>query len=137
MLDFNLYAIVRLPKWVFAPYTTIETNLLFFKKVWTTKKVWYYGLEYPEGKKSYSKTSPIKYEEFDEAKELMKDFKITEKSWIVDIEDIKNNNYNLDIKNPNKVNEFENMSVDELVENIINDENEIIEIMKEIKKELN
>ncbi len=135
--DFNLYAIVRLPKWVFAPYTTIETNLLFFKKVGTTKKVWYYWLEYPEGKKSYSKTSPIKYEEFDEVKELMKDFKITEKSWIVDIEDIKNNNYNLDIKNPNKVNDFENMSVDELVENIINDETEIIEIMNEIKKELN
>src|SRR5699024_1350897 len=30
--EFNLHTIVRLPKGVFAPYTSIATNVLFFEK---------------------------------------------------------------------------------------------------------
>lgn len=45
----NLHTIIRLPKDVFAPYTNINTNLLFFTKGTPTKGVWYYRLEMPNG----------------------------------------------------------------------------------------
>ncbi len=38
----NLHTIVRLPNGVFAPYTGIKTNLLFFTKGEPTKEIWYY-----------------------------------------------------------------------------------------------
>lgn len=71
--DCKLHTIVRLPKGVFAPYTTIKTNLLFFTKGTTvddgtehfhTDTIWYYEHPYPTGYKSYSKTKPIRFEEF-------------------------------------------------------------------------
>mgnify|MGYP002508100059 CR=1 FL=1 len=59
LADCNLHTIVRLPKDVFAPYTNINTNLLFFKKGMPTKGVWFYRLEMPEGYKHFSKTRPM------------------------------------------------------------------------------
>ncbi len=59
----NLHTIVRLPSGVFAPYTTIKTNVLFFTKGEPTKKIWYYKHPYPDGYKSYSKTKPMRIEE--------------------------------------------------------------------------
>ena len=61
----NLHTIVRLPKGVFSPYTDINTNLLFFAKGERTRNVWYYEHHYPPGYKSYSKTKPIRIEEFE------------------------------------------------------------------------
>ena len=98
----NLHTIVRLPKGVFAPYTSIKTNLLFFDKGSTTKDVWYYEHPYPEGYKSYSKTKPIRIEEFKAEQAWWNDRKESEFAWKVPIKQIKENNYNLDIKNPNK-----------------------------------
>ncbi|TMS95111.1 restriction endonuclease subunit M [Pseudoalteromonas sp. S201] len=69
----NLHTIIRLPKGVFAPYTTIKTNLLFFTKGarvddgsehFHTDTIWFYEHPYPAGYKSYSKTKPIRLEEF-------------------------------------------------------------------------
>ena len=40
--NFNLHTIVRLPNGVFAPYTCIPTNLLFFDRSGPTKEIWYY-----------------------------------------------------------------------------------------------
>lgn len=71
--DCKLHTIIRLPKGVFAPYTTIKTNLLFFTKGVTvndgtehfhTDTIWFYEHPYPAGYKSYSKTKPIRLEEF-------------------------------------------------------------------------
>lgn len=60
----NLHTIVRLPKGVFAPYTDIQSNILFFDRSDSTKEIWYYEILPPEGKKKYSKTAPMQYEEF-------------------------------------------------------------------------
>ena len=60
----NLHTIIRLPNSVFQPYATVATNLLFFVKGTPTKEVWYYEHRLPEGQKSYSKTKPIRLEEF-------------------------------------------------------------------------
>src|SRR5262245_14722538 len=62
--EFNLHTIVRLPNGVFAPYTGIPTNILFFDRSGPTKDVWYYEQPLPEGKKNYTKTAPIQFDEF-------------------------------------------------------------------------
>jgi type I restriction enzyme M protein len=64
----NLHTIIRLPNGVFAPYTGIKTNLLFFTKGRPTETIWFYEHPYPEGYKSYSKTKPIQLKEFDAEK---------------------------------------------------------------------
>ena len=97
----NLHTIVRLPNGVFSPYTGIKTNLLFFTKGEPTKEVWYYEHTYPEGYKSYSKTKPMRIEEFEPEKAWWEKREENEFAWKVSIEDIKRNGYNLDIKNPN------------------------------------
>lgn len=60
----NLHTIIRLPNGVFNPYTGIKTNLLFFTKGQPTDTVWYYEHPYPEGYKNYSKTRPMRVDEF-------------------------------------------------------------------------
>ncbi len=65
--DFNLHTIIRLPGSVFAPYTSIATNILFFDKEkaegapenYCTKETWFYRLSMPEGYKHFSKTKPM------------------------------------------------------------------------------
>ena len=97
----NLHTIIRLPKSVFAPYTTIATNVLFLTKGEPTKDIWYYEHQLPEGVKAYNKTKPMRLSEFDEEKKWWNKRKETEKAWKVSAKDIAANNYNLDIKNPN------------------------------------
>jgi type I restriction enzyme M protein len=96
----NLHTIVRLPNGVFAPYTSIRTNLLFFTKGEPTKEIWYYEHPYPEGQKSYSKTKPIRIEEFEREKSWWNNREENEYAWKVSIEEVKARGYNLDIKNP-------------------------------------
>ena len=97
----NLHTIVRMPKGVFNPYTSINTNLLFFTKGQPTKEVWYFEHPYPEGYVSYSKTRPLTIKEFDREKAWWNNREESELSWCVPVEKIIANNYNLDIKNPN------------------------------------
>ena len=108
----NLHTIVRLPNGVFAPYTGIKTNILFFTKKPeseqpATKHIWFYEHPYPEGISSYNKTKPMRFEEFEaeidwwgNEEDGFKSRKETEQAWQVSIEDIAARNYNLDIKNP-------------------------------------
>ena len=99
----NLHTIVRLPNGVFNPYTGIKTNLLFFEKGSPTKEIWYYEHQYPEGYKSYSKTKPMRIEEFEVEKVWWGKRKEGDFAWKVSIDTIKANNYNLDVKNPRNV----------------------------------
>ena len=106
----NLHTIVRLPNGVFNPYTGIKTNILFFTKGTPTQNVWYYEHPYPEGAKSYNKTNPMRFEEFepenawwgDESNGFKERVEHTY-AWKVPVEQIVSNNYNLDIRNPHKV----------------------------------
>ena len=62
--EFNLHTIVRMPGSVFAPYTSITTNILFFDNTHPTKETWFYRLDMPKGYKHFSKTKPMKLEHF-------------------------------------------------------------------------
>ncbi|MBR1697593.1 MAG: N-6 DNA methylase, partial [Anaerovibrio sp.] len=67
--EFNLHTIIRMPGSVFAPFTSITTNILFFDNTQPTKDVWFYRMDMPEGYKHFSKTKPMKLEHFDKVKE--------------------------------------------------------------------
>ncbi|HLP92298.1 MAG TPA: class I SAM-dependent DNA methyltransferase [Nostocaceae cyanobacterium] len=112
--DCNLHTIVRLPNGVFSPYTSIKTNLLFFIKGEPTENIWYYEHPYPPGYKSYSKTKPIRFEEFAPEQEWWDNRIENEFAWQVSIEDLRANNYNLDIKNPHQV-DVEHADLDEML----------------------
>ena len=62
--EFNLHTIVRMPHSVFAPYTSITTNILFFENTHPTKETWVYRMDMPEGYKNFSKTKPIDISHF-------------------------------------------------------------------------
>jgi type I restriction enzyme M protein len=106
--EFNLHTIVRLPKGVFSPYTSINTNILFFEKGAPTKDVWFFAHPYPEGYKSYSRSKPLTIAEFDREKKwwggaTRKGRKVNEYAWKVSAAEIAARNYNLDCKNPHEV----------------------------------
>ena len=107
LADCNLHTIVRLPNSVFAPYTSIKTNLLFFTKGSPTQDIWFYEHTLPTGIKAYNKTKPLMVEEFESiaawwgnTAEPICNRVETPQAWKVSIEDIKARNYNLDCKNP-------------------------------------
>ena len=103
LTECELHTIVRLPNGVFAPYTGIKTNVLFFEKGRPTTEVWYYEHPYPEGYKSYSKTKPMRIEEFAPEKAWWDNRVENEFAWQVGIDEIRERNFNLDIANPNSV----------------------------------
>jgi type I restriction enzyme M protein len=103
LTECNLHTVVRLPNGVFAPYTGIKTNLLFFTKGTPTSEVWYYEHPYPPGAKSYSKTKPIRIEEFAPEKAWWNNRVENEYAWRVPVEQIVASGYNLDIKNPHQI----------------------------------
>jgi len=137
--EFNLHTIVRLPNGVFNPYTSIRTNLLFFEKGKPTKEIWYFEHQLPEGYKSYGKTKPMRIEEFELEKKWWNDrdnegFKPY--CWKVSIGDIKKRDYNLDINNPNNVDETEHMSSKDIIELLEKSMKDNIESIEKIKRQL-
>lgn len=64
LTQFNLHTVIRMPGSVFAPYTSITTNILFFDNTHPTEETWFYRLDMPEGYKHFSKTKPMKLEHF-------------------------------------------------------------------------
>lgn len=117
----NLHTIVRLPGSVFAPYTGIKTNVLFFTKGTPTKDVWFYEHRLPNGVKAYNKTRPMQFEEFQAERDWWGDeadgFRArreTEQAWKISAEDVERRGYNLDLKNPHTP-ERESHDPDELL----------------------
>ena len=86
--EFRLHTIVRLPQGVFAPYTDIPANLLFFERGGPTDTIWYYELPLPSsngvGRKKYRKTAPLQFEEFAAALAWWNDRQAGPQAWAVD-----------------------------------------------------
>ena len=100
--EFNLHTIIRMPHSVFAPYTSITTNILFFDKTKPTNEVWFYRLDMPEGYKNFSKTKPMKVEHFNEVIDWWDDRKEIniegfDKSKKYSVDEIANRNYDIDL----------------------------------------
>lgn len=152
--EFNLHTVVRLGEGIFAPYTDIPCNILFFEAKETNHGnhenhenhgsdiIWYYELLPPTERKKYSKTRPIQNEEFTEIKKWWNNRKEDDNAWKVKLKDVlltnegKLLNVNLDLKNPNRKSEFEYREPAELVSSIMEKEKRIMGLMKEIESEI-
>ena len=100
--EFDLHTVIRMPHSVFAPYTSITTNILFFDRTGSTKETWFYRLDMPDGYKNFSKTKPMKLEHFAPAMEWWNDRKeITvdgfDKAKKYTAEELVERNYNIDL----------------------------------------
>ena len=100
--EFNLHTVVRMPHSVFAPYTSITTNILFFDKTHPTEETWFYRLDMPEGYKNFSKTKPMRLEHFQPALDWWNDRTEIEedgfpKAKKYTVEEIVANGYNIDL----------------------------------------
>lgn len=102
--EFDLHTIIRLPGSVFAPYTSISTNILFFDRTHPTEKVWFYRLDMPEGYKHFSKTKPMLRSHFapvdewwDKRREIADEDTDSFKSKCYTAAEIAANHYNLDL----------------------------------------
>ena len=132
----NLHTIVRLPNGVFSPYTNIKTNILFIEKGTPTKDVWYFEHPYPEGTKSYNKTKPINIDEFDLEKEWWNKREENENAWLVPIEDLISQGFNLDQSNPNKKDYSDTRTKEEVIAALEGSVNKVSELLQEIKLKL-
>ncbi|SQE29818.1 Probable type I restriction enzyme BthVORF4518P M protein [Mannheimia haemolytica] len=100
--EFNLHTIIRLPHSVFAPYTSITTNILFFDKTEPTRETWVYRLDMPQGYKNFSKTKPMKLEHFNEVVEWWGNRQVIEvegfdKAKSFTLKEMSDRQYNLDL----------------------------------------
>lgn len=133
----NLHTIVKLPAGVFAPYTSITTNILFFDKTEATKEIWYYDVPLPEGYRSFSKTKPFKSVHLDGVrkwwsnrdKEDLNSYKVT-------IDEVRSKEYNLDFKNPNKLVEEKEYTLDELLTTMDVKSKNIVSLVDKIREAL-
>jgi len=132
--EFNLHTIVRLPNGVFAPYASIQTNLLFFDRSGPTKEVWYYEQPLPEGRKNYTKTAPIQFEEFTDCLTWWKKREENERAWRVPTAELLAHGCNLDRKNPNAKEDTKRLPPAQIAVGISNKEQRIMEIMGTITK---
>ncbi|HUX75789.1 MAG TPA: class I SAM-dependent DNA methyltransferase [Anaerolineae bacterium] len=141
--NFRLHTVVRLPNGVFAPYTSIPTNLLFFDGSGSTEEIWYYEQPLPEGRKNYTKTRPLRYEEFQPLLEWWDEREENERAWKVAVAEVLKYDAegnllsaNLDLKNPHGGEDFEHVPPEELVAGIVEKEREILALMEEIQESL-
>ncbi|MCD7725435.1 MAG: type I restriction-modification system subunit M [Clostridiales bacterium] len=100
--EFNVHTIIRMPHSVFAPYTSITTNILFFEHTGPTKETWFYRLDMPDGYKNFSKTKPMKLEHFAPAMKWWNDRReITvdgfDKSKKYTVEELAERTFNIDL----------------------------------------
>jgi type I restriction enzyme M protein len=131
--DFNLHTIVRLPNGVFAPYTGIPTNLLFFDRSGPTKNVWYYEQPLPEGRKNYTKTAPIQFEDFAPLVKWWHKRKAGDNAWKVPAAELLAANCNLDRKNPSANDDIAHLPPEQLAAGILEKERRIVEIVAKIQ----
>ncbi|WP_030172982.1 HsdM family class I SAM-dependent methyltransferase [Spirillospora albida] len=137
----NLHTVVRLPQGIFAPYTQIPANLLFFEKTGPTKETWFYQIDPPEGYKGYAKTRPMRYEEFAECADWWggkdrADRAETDNAWRVPIADIVSAEYNLDVPRPNTDDDLSHRPPAELLKEMIATEREILELLVSLQGDM-
>jgi type I restriction enzyme M protein len=130
--EFNLHTIVRLPNGVFSPYTPIPTNILFFDRAGPTKNVWYYEHPLPAGRKTYTKTAPLQFEEFQPCLTWWLNREENERAWMIPATDLLSAGCNLDQKNPRSGEDITHLPPEQLAESIRQKEQHILEIMTSI-----
>jgi type I restriction enzyme M protein len=143
LTQFNLHTIIRLPEGVFSPYTDIATNLIFFDTTCSTEDIWYWKQCAPAGKRKYSKTNPIQYEEFAECLVWWDNRKEGPHAWKAYAADLIKRGegdsilpVNLDLKNPHATEAVDHRLPAEIIASAISKERQVLAILDEIKSVL-
>jgi type I restriction enzyme M protein len=131
--EFCLHTIVRLPNGVFSPYTNIPTNVLFFDRSGPTQEVWYYEHPLPEGRKNYTKTQPLQFEEFGDCLAWWKHREENDRAWKVPAAELLANACNFYRKNPRAKKDITHLPPDQLAADILKKEQQIGEIVRRIQ----
>lgn len=127
----NLFTVVSLPQGTFTGVGTgVKTNLIFFERGKPTKETWYYELS---GK--FTRTQPVKDTDLEDCAKKFQKRQISDSSWIMKAEDLKN--LDLSAKNPNGKGDIEHKSPKELLKSIEENESKIQKIVREIKSSIN
>lgn len=141
--DFNLHTVMRLPEGVFSPYTGIATNILFFDSAKTTDDVWFYEQPKPEGRKNYTKTAPLTFDELKPALDWWNVRETNAQAWLVKGQSLIETDdtgrvigCNLDQKNPTVSAVIDHRTPLEIIDSIEASEHRILAIVSEIKHTL-
>jgi len=129
----NLHTILDLPSGVFQG-AGVKTVVLFFDKGTPTRKIWYYQLD---PGRNLGKTNPLNDSDLAEFLEFQKTKPDSENSWTLDVASL-GSEFDLSVKNPNKVEEVDERSPKEILDQLVamNDEaKSILDNLLEIVKE--
>jgi len=141
MKECNLHTIVRLPQGVFAPYTQIPSNVLFFEKGQVTQDVWFYEIPPPDGRRGYTKTKPMRFEELAPCVRWWggKERHGREEgpnAWRVSAADVAEAGYNLDVANPHAEEGRTHRTPQDLVDELLMTEREVLKLLEELREEV-
>ena len=141
MKRFNVHTVIRMPNGVFAPYTLIPSNVLFFEKGPQQPDIWFYEHPLPEGRKNYTKTKPLRFEEFANCEAwwggTSREGRVeNEHAWKVASADVAADGFNLDLRNPHRADDLYHRPPAELVAELIDAEREILGLLEELQREI-
>ncbi|QIK65626.1 N-6 DNA methylase [Nocardioides sp. HDW12B] len=131
----NLHTVLRLPAGVFEPYTDIPTNVLFFDKGSPTKEVWFYQITPPEGRKKYTKTKPMHFDEFAECQAWWRERAENSHAWRVPVPDIEQSNFNLDFRNPHSPDDLAHRAPLDLIGEALAAERQLVTLLEKLGAE--
>jgi type I restriction enzyme M protein len=130
--DCNLYTILDLPKGAFIG-TGVQTVVLFFEKGKSTKDIWYYQLNL---ERNLGKTNSLNEKDLQEFIELSKKQGESNNSWLVKVNDINKETYDLGVNNPNRKEVIDNRTPEQILAEIEKLDLEVTKAIEAIKKEL-
>ena len=125
----NLHTVLDLPSGVFTG-AGVKTVVLFFTKGMPTEKVWYYQID-----KHFTKTNPMTEKDLEEFLTLQKTKAESEHSWLLDVSTL-GDDYDLSVKNPNKVEEVDERTPSEILDSIFELESENMGIINALQEAL-
>ncbi len=94
----------------------VKTVVLFFEKGKATKDIWYYQLD---PGRSLGKTNPLNDDDMAEFVSLQSSRAETEKSWLVLIDSVDEETFDLSVKNPNAPEEAPLRSPEEIIDDMV------------------
>ena len=126
----NLFAVLDLPGGAFLG-TGVKTVVLFFEKGKPTENVWYYQLNVG---RNMGKTNPLNERDLVEFVDMAKTQQLSDKSWLVSVDDISKDTWDLTVNNPNRVEEVDNRTPQEIIAEIEELDAQSAEALQAIKE---
>jgi len=124
----NLHTVLDMPAGTFTG-AGVKTVVLFFKKGEPTRDIWYYQLNLD---RNLGKTNPLNEDDLAEFVELQKIKGLSDNSWIVNINEVNQETFDLSAKNPNKKEENSYREPQEIIDEILSLDVESAEILGRI-----